>query len=174
MDSLFFEPLRLRGSLSRDTNRHNVHGDHILGDVKELPQRGNAFLIRVNATPGAAVAEGRGGEEDVLCGRRAVLDPVAGDLLEGGLGADDDGEARVLREGAVGVDLRNLGESLLVADHDEVPGLGVDGARGVHPGSDDLADVFVGNLFGGVEVAGGTTGLDDVLDEFGHFIMWWW
>lgn len=168
MDTVFTEPLRLGGNLGRDTNRDDVKGDDVLGDAQKLPQWSDAFLIRVNATPGAAVAEGGGSKEDVLRRRRAVLDPVSGDLLEGGLRAHDDGEARVLGEGGVRVDLGDLGEGGLVTDHNKVPSLRIDGAGGVHPGLDDLTDVLVGDLLGGVKLTGGTTGLDNVVNEIGH------
>lgn len=160
--------LRLGRSLERDANGDDIKWNHTVRDAEKLPQRSDALFAGVDAAPGTSVPKRSGSEEDVLRGSGAVLLPVAGDLLEGRLRAHNDGEARGLGEGAVGVDLGDLGEDGLVPDHNKVPRLGVHGGGGVHPGFDDLADVLVGNLFAGVELTDGTTGLDNVVNEFTH------
>ena len=169
MDTILTEPLRLRNDLCRDTNRDDVQRDDVLRDAKELAERGDTLLLGVNSTPGATIAKGVCCKEHVLCGRRTVLDPVARDLLEGWLGADNNGHTGGLDKRGVGVHLVDLGKHGLVADHNKVPWLGVHGAGCVHPGLNNLAHVFVGDLLAGVKLAGGAAALDNVLDKVCHF-----
>jgi len=54
-----------------------VEGGDALGDAEDLPHVCDAFLARVDAEPDGAEAEGGRGEEEVLGGGGAVLDPEA-------------------------------------------------------------------------------------------------
>ena len=121
MDAVLTESLRLGSSLCRDTNGDDVQRDDVLRDAKKLAERGDALILGVDTTPGATVAKGACSKEHVLCGCRAVLDPVARDLLEGRLSTDNDGQAGILGKGDAGVRLRDLGNHVLVADHNKVP-----------------------------------------------------
>ena len=81
----------------------------------------NAPLLVVDIPPGATVPMGVCAGRSVLSVTRAVLDPVARDLLEGRLSTDNDGQAGILGKGDAGVRLRDLGNHVLVADHNKVP-----------------------------------------------------
>ena len=100
--------------------------------------------------PAGAQAQAVRGQQQILDGRRAVLEQVAELAVVRGFNvtADDNGQRRALEHVAVG---QKLGQRLHrgpAADDDEAPGIARDGRRRRHGGLQELKHLGVADFAG--------------------------
>ena len=120
-----------------------------------------------DAAPGDVIAECASCKEHVLCGFRAVLDPVAGGFLNCWFKANNNVQTGSLGKWGIGAPQEH-GEHSLVADYSKVSWLRIHRVGRICADLNNLAHVFARNLFVGAELAGGTATLGNVLEEVCH------
>ena len=69
-------PLFHRGMLLlRIADGDKIERNQMVREVQDVPDRGNAVVVRIKAGPHSAEADGMGGEKDVFRSSREVLFP---------------------------------------------------------------------------------------------------
>lgn len=134
MDPLRIIAIRGRLLLGRPADGDEREGHDLLGYPEQPPEGLHALGHRIDAQPDRAQALGRGGDEDVLGGGRAVLDPIRPvELVTAQIAADQDGQRRLEDHPRVRMEPRYLVEEPPLPDDHELPRLLVPGrgrARG--------------------------------------------
>lgn len=131
---------------ANDAERHDVGRD-----FEYFRQPVHPFLDWRYATPYGSETRGVGGEENVLRGSGAVLQPVSLALaVERALviAADDNDLLAPVGNAGVGQGRLDAVEEGFVVDHDELPGLRVDGRWGCHACAEESLDLAVGEPCG--------------------------